>query len=189
MRAGLISAMYMGEVMEAAHAEAAENAKDDEQAQGGRHGGPDSRDEEEHRRQDQDLLAAEPVAQRARAGRPEGAAQQGTGRRPALLHLVQGEMGLQRADGPVDDAGVVAEQQTPQGGDDGDQEDIGGTADLPTRPGERTVVNRHAPGGGFGIAAHGQVTSTTRILMILIDVLVLSSARMPYTGLRSTPSR
>ena len=94
-------------------------------------------------RPNRSLNGPAPIAPRAQPSRA-------TAHGPALLPGIEREMRLQRPDGAVDDARVVAEQQAAQCGHEGDHQDIRRAADLTTRqlgnpPGYhiRTLVHCH----------------------------------------------
>ena len=81
----LISAMYMGEVMEAAPTPRPPRMrKRMNMVDRLRHGRPDGGDEEQDRREDQDLLSAEPVADRPRRRRRRGHSPAGHSPWPSL---------------------------------------------------------------------------------------------------------
>ncbi len=78
--------------------------------------------EEEQHGEDEDVVAsAAPVGQATTRGRAEGGAEEQDARDQALGERGEAEVVLHRLERAVDDAGVVAEEQTTEGGDDGDE--------------------------------------------------------------------
>ena len=116
MRKGVISAMYMGEVIEAAPMPIPpmkRNTMNSARVRG--RAVPTAETKNARAAEDQHLLAAETVAEESGRSRPERTAGQGAGGGKALPKRRQLEADPQEADGPGDNRRIVAEQQPAQG--------------------------------------------------------------------------
>ena len=145
--AGAISAIYIGVDMEAMPMPMPPSQRNRMKVQMSRGSAvPMAETRNSSRRQQQRLLAPEPVRDGPDDQHARRAADQHAAGRPALHHHVELEARGQEFDGAGDDARVVAEEQAAQRGDQADRDEVGEVgANRRRRSAGRRCGNWHGP--------------------------------------------